>query len=198
MFYQVVKILCAVKLATLRRWKVHGRIDLPKGTGAVVVANHISYLDPIAIGCAIDRKINFMGKAELFEIPVLNIIIKALGTFPVHRSGNDREAIRHSVMLLKSGQLVGIFPEGTRSLSRQLLDFHTGPVFIALKAGVPIIPVALKGTQGFWGRVQIYIGQPMTFPELYGRKLSKAGMEEITRQVRDEVARLLAAGGRER
>lgn len=196
MFYQMAKTISTAVLATVRRWEVRGRVDLPAGTGAIVVANHVSYWDPVAISCAMDRNISFMAKADLFKIPLLGTFLTAVGTFPVSRDGHDREAIRHSLSLLRSGQLVGIFPEGTRSKTGQLMEFHTGPVFIALKAGVPVIPVGLVGTPGVVGKLIVIIGKPLTFPNYYGRKVTRSEMESLSSMLAAEVKQLIASGGR--
>ena len=194
MFYQMAKTISTAVLATVRRWEVRGGIDLPAGTGAIVVANHVSYWDPVAISCAMDRNISFMAKADLFKIPLLGPFLTAVGTFPVSRDGNDRDAIRHSLSLLRAGQLVGIFPEGTRSKTGKLMEFHTGPIFIALKAGVPVISVGLVGTPGFLGKITVTIGKPMTFTDYYGRKVSRNEMEYLSSLLAAEVKRLIASG----
>ncbi len=192
MFYRVAKIICRVVLLVIRRWKIIGNPRLPEGQGMVLIANHVSYWDPVVIGCAINRKIFFMAKAELFRIPVLAFIIKKLGAFPVHRSGADRTSIKRALELLQGGNVVGLFPEGTRSKSGELLNPHLGAAMLALKGGVPLLPVAVSGTKGFFGQVKVVIGKPMHFTAQNRRKVSRAEMESVSREAMEEIGRLLA------
>lgn len=192
MFYQVAKVICRTVLLVVRRWKVIGDSRLPPGQGLILIANHASYWDPVVIGCAIDRNIFFMAKAELFKIPVLSFIIKRLGAFPVHRTGADRASIKQALELLEGGNVVGIFPEGTRSKTGEFLNPHLGAAMLALKGGVPLLPVAVSGTKGFWGQVKVVIGKPMHFTAHNRRKVSRAEMESVSREAMEEIGRLLA------
>ncbi len=192
MFYRVAKIICRLVLLLLRRWKVTGSTKLPAGQGMVVVANHVSYWDPVVVGCALDRKIFFMAKAELFKIPVLGFIITKLGAFPVQRQGADRSSIMKALELLKAGRLVGIFPEGTRSKSGKLLDPHLGAAMLALKGGVPLLPVAVSGTRGVLGQVKVVIGKPMYFKAHNPRKVSRSELQSVSEEIMREIGRLLA------
>lgn len=192
MFYRLAKLICRFFLFIIRRWKVYGNAKLPSGQGILLVANHISYWDPVVIGCAIDRRIFFMAKAELFKIPVLSYIITTLGAFPVQREGTDRSSIRRALELLGSEKVVGIFPEGTRSKSGELLNPHLGAAMLALKGGVPLLPVAVSGTKGFVSQIKVSIGEPMYFTAQNRRKIARAEMELVSRELMEEIERLLS------
>ncbi len=130
----------------LFRWKVEGLKNIPAQGGAIIAANHISLWDPPLLGTALERPIHFMAKEELFKNGLLRIIISALNAFPVKRGSADRNAIRNALSLLERGQLLGLFPEGTRSKTGELGKAEAGISMIALKANVPIIPTAIIGT----------------------------------------------------
>ncbi|HBX24326.1 MAG TPA: 1-acyl-sn-glycerol-3-phosphate acyltransferase [Desulfotomaculum sp.] len=192
MIYIVAKFICRTVLLVIRRWKVIGDPHLPPGQGLILVANHVSYWDPVVIGCAIDRNIFFMAKAELFHIPGLAWLVKKLGAFPAQRSGGGRTSIKRALELVESGNVVGIFPEGTRSKTGELLNPHLGAAMLALKGGVPLLPVAVSGTKGFWGQVKVVIGKPLYFDTPNRRKVSRAEMESVSRKAMEEIGRLLA------
>ena len=191
MFYRITWCLCRAVLRVLRRWEVEGAGNLPAAGGVLVASNHVSYWDPLVVGCALHRRIHYMGKAELFRIPVLKTIIVALGTFPVHREAFARDAIRATLELLAQGRVVGIFPEGTRSKSGELLKPQLGAALVALKGGVPILPVGLLGTRGVFGKVRVRIGKPLYFPEYAGKRPSKEVLEEVSNRVMGEIRALL-------
>ncbi|KAF1086475.1 1-acyl-sn-glycerol-3-phosphate acyltransferase [Sporotomaculum syntrophicum] len=191
MFYSVSKAICLVYLKLVRRLKIIGDPKLPANQGIIVVSNHISYLDPVVVGCILNRRISYMGKAELFKIPVLSFIIKKLGTFPVDREGIKPSSIRRALDLLNDGKVVGIFPEGTRSQTSEMLNPHLGAAMLALKGGVPLLPVALSGTKGFWSQVKVNVGRPMNLTTPKRRKISKEEMEHISRELITEISRLL-------
>ena len=128
------------------RWRVEGVENIPQTGGVLLVANHASYLDPPLLGSAASRPVHFMAKAELFKFPVLSWALPRVKAFPVRRGAADRTAIRTAIELLRQGEVVGIFPEGTRTPTGELLPPQRGAGLIALRAGVPVVPVALVGT----------------------------------------------------
>ncbi|SFF94789.1 1-acyl-sn-glycerol-3-phosphate acyltransferase [Desulfotomaculum arcticum] len=190
MLYGFAKFVCRAILL-LRRWEITGNGHLPPGQGMIVVANHVSYWDPVVVGCALNRRIYFMAKAELFDIPVLAVLINKLGAFPVQRDGADRSSIRRALELLDAGKVVGIFPEGTRSKTGELLNPHMGAAMLAIKGGVPLLPVAVSGTRGFWGKVRVNLGQPINTSASNRRKVSRTELAELSHDVMEEIKHLL-------
>jgi len=130
-------------LPLLGRWRVTGRENIPKTGGVILAPNHVSYADPPVVGAAVSRRVRFMAKSELFRIPALGTIIRNVGAFPVKQATADRSALRKAIELLETGEVVCIFPEGTRSLGGTLLKAELGIAMIAVKAKVPIVPIAL-------------------------------------------------------
>lgn len=192
MFYRVARAAARGVLTVLRRWEIQGEENIPASGGVVVISNHISYWDPVVIGCVLPRRINFIAKAELFNIPVFGRIITRLGAFPVRRDNPNPAAIRRALELLKAGEMIGIFPEGTRSRTNELMAPHQGAAMLALKGGVPILPIAVSGTRGVFGKVRVNIGEPMEFASMYRKKLIKTELEKVSRETMAEIGRLLA------
>ena len=112
----------------------------------MIAANHIAGDDPLVLGYACPRSIRFMAKIELWRIPVLRTIMPHTGAFPVRRGAADRDAIRMGRDVLASGNLLGVFVEGTRQTSDEIGDARTGAAMLAVLAGAPIIPVCIYGT----------------------------------------------------
>jgi 1-acyl-sn-glycerol-3-phosphate acyltransferase len=188
MFYRLTLVLCRFILFLLRRWRVFGKENIPPDGGLVVVSNHVSYWDPVVVGCALPRKIFFMAKAELFSVPVLGLVLSNLGVFPVYRKGSDARAIKKALQFLRQGQVVGIFPEGTRSHTGKLLPPHVGVAMLALHGGVPVLPVAVIGTRGVFGRVKVIIGRPLDFS---GFEKSKEQYRVVCDVVMREISNLI-------
>lgn len=128
------------------RYRVEGLEKVPKSGGVLLVANHAHLLDPPLVGSANRRQVHFMAKDELFHMPFLRWALPKIGTFPVRRGAADRKAIRTAIELLSQGKVVAIFPEGTRTQTGELLEPQRGAGLIALRAGVPVIPVGITGT----------------------------------------------------
>ena len=158
-----------------------------------MASNHVSYWDPVAVGSALNRQVFFMAKWELFKIPILAPLIRSFGAFPVKRNVRDRNAIHNAIQLLKSGKVVGIFPEGTRSHTEDMLPPHTGMVLLASKADAPILPVAVEGTRGIVGKVRVYIGKPIDIKDYSGpeKKPDREKYVEISTIIMGEIKKLL-------
>jgi len=135
------------------RYRARGAENLPREGGYVLAAGHVSNLDPWALGLHIwpRRFLRFMAKSELFWFP-LSLALSGVGAFKVHRGQADREAIATAVALAREGNVIGMFPEGTRRKKglrkKYEAQAHTGAARIALEAGVPLVPVGIKGTDG--------------------------------------------------
>lgn len=191
MFYRFARWLCRIILIVLRRWEVRGAENLPAEGPVIVTANHVSYWDPVVVGCALSRQVFFMAKAELFRFPVFASILRTLGAFPVHRHRLDRQALRRAQQELEKGHVLGVFPEGTRSNSDAFLKPHLGAALLAVKHGVPVLPVALHGTRGLYGKVRVRIGKPLRFAREGGEKPSKERLEAVAQEIMERIGALL-------
>lgn len=160
--YVILRWLVSLVYGLLFSIRVHGRRELPPG-GCLVVANHFSAWDPPLVGIVFSRPLYYMAKEELLRIPLLGRILRWAGAFPVRRDGRDRQALLRALRLLQEGHAVVMFPEGTR-YSRDAQGrpgkARPGAALLALKAGVPVVPVAIRGQYRFRGGIHVVIGEP--------------------------------------
>lgn len=149
------RFVAGVILFLLGPMRVRGKRNIPKTGGLLILSNHLADVDPVAIQVACGRAIYFMGKSELFEMPVLGTFIRWFRAFPVKRGEPDRNAIKKAVAYLKAGQAVCVFPEGELSEGGALLPLKPGVALIARMADVPVICAGIKGTNRIlpYGRV---------------------------------------------
>jgi len=159
------------------RYRVSGRGNLPVRGPVLLAPNHIADLDPPVVMLSANRPLWFMAKRELFEMPVLGNFIRFAQAFPVERGGADRVALKRAENLLKAGQGVVVFPEGRLSESGELQPLLPGVALLALRAGVPVVPVGLCGTNAIlpygqtiprptWSSVRVHFGKPLDFSDL--------------------------------
>jgi 1-acyl-sn-glycerol-3-phosphate acyltransferase len=179
------------------RLRARGLENLPAG-GFVLAANHTSNFDPWAIGMPLwpRRQLRFMGKSELFN-PVLSPILRAGGAFPVRRGEGDLEAIRQAVELVREGEIVVMFPEGTRRrkglIKKHQPRSHSGAARIALAAKAPLVPAAIKGTDRLTrlGPLRVVYGRPLPLDDVRGLEVKEAS-RVATERLMEEIARLEA------
>jgi 1-acyl-sn-glycerol-3-phosphate acyltransferase len=134
-------------LNTYFRGKIYGANRVPRSGGYIAVCNHASYFDPPILSNCLGRPVAFMAKEELFRVPLLKQAIELYGAYPVKRSQSDRSAIRSALKVLENGWIAGIFLDGTRTKDGKIHQPKLGAALIAAKAGVPLIPVSLWGTE---------------------------------------------------
>jgi len=191
MFYLIARVVCRLVLAFVRQWEVSGRDNMPAHGGVVIVSNHTSYWDPVIVGCSFDRRVSYMGKAELFnKNPVFTWLIRALGSFPIKRGKSDREALKFAINHLKSDGIIGLFSGGWRSTTGDLQGARRGAAMLAAKAGVPILPVGIKGARG-WGRVVVKVGKPIDTVFYSDQKVNKETLDDISRVFMNSIEELL-------
>lgn len=176
--YWLSYILGNIYLKLIHRIKIKGKDNIPQKGPIIIVSNHVNYLDPPIIGCVINRQVRFMAKKELFKNRILRYILKKMGTFPVKRGVPDKSAIRKSLQILKDGQVLGMFPEGTRVKGDKLGDAKPGVTLIALMSESPILPVGIKHSDQN-NPLRVSIGKPFLLDNYYDRKLSREEKSEI-------------------
>ena len=177
------------------RCRITGLENIP-ATGAVLAPNHQSFWDIPLIAVMVPRRVHFMAKEELFRVPVFGAIIRSLLAFPVKRGAPDRTAIRHAIEMLQENDLVVVFPEGTRSKTGLLGPFAPGAALIAMKAGVPMVPVGLIATNrifrngGLLPRIEIHFDKPVsTISPTSGD--GRKSLEEVGQEVRISIEQML-------
>jgi 1-acyl-sn-glycerol-3-phosphate acyltransferase len=146
MTYWLMRALFIVLFRLLGGWEVEGRENVPPSGAVLLTPNHLSFLDPPLVGCALRRPGWFMAKAELFEIPGLRWLIRGMHAYPVKRGVPDRASVKRTLQYLKDGEIVCVFPEGTRSVTGELGPVEMGIGMLAVKSGAPVVPVGLRGT----------------------------------------------------
>lgn len=157
------------------RVKITGRKNIPEGA-AVVCANHTSLLDPFFLAAAfgVREPLVFMAKIELFRIPVIGSILRAIDAIPVDRGSTTVATLRNAINCLKEGRKVMIFPEGTRVLGEaDVSGAKTGAAMIACRAEAPMLPVYMSAKKRIFGRVNITIGKPVATDSFEGSGSAK-------------------------
>ncbi len=186
--YNLIALLSWPVLRGLYRLRARGRENLPADGGFVLACNHISNLDPWPLGLPIwpKRFLRFMAKSELYWWP-LRYLINGAGAFPVRRGQHDLAAIETAVRLAREGYPVVMFPEGTRRRKGLVKRFEarprSGAARIALEAGVPLVPAAVKGTDQLLrlGRLRVAYGAPVDVEDLRGKEVAEAAQEATER-----------------
>lgn len=170
--------------------RVYGAERMPMTGGLVVAANHFSWIDPPALGVASPRTLYFMAKVEAHRVPGLGQLVRTFGAFPVRRGESDRDAVRTMRQIVRDGNALGMFAEGTRQQTGVPGSVQPGAAMVAINEAVPVIPVALHGSQtwrlGNFAPVSIAWGQPMVlegFPR--GGKGYREASLEIEREIRE-------------
>ncbi len=205
MWYKVGVYLLKPLFYGFLRLKVVGRESIPREGGLIVAANHLSYLDPPLVGLSLwpYRKLHYVAKRELFKIPFLGFILRLVNAFPVKRGKPDRIAMERALRLLRKGEAVCIFPEGTRSINGRLQRPELGISLLVLRSGAPVLPIAVINTDKALPRgaiilhpakIRVYIGQAFHPTREGDPKYLK---EEIAKQVMKRIGELLERGKKE-
>ncbi|WP_282140644.1 lysophospholipid acyltransferase family protein [Cytobacillus oceanisediminis] len=186
--YSFAKAAVYGVLKPIYRFEVIGKENFPAEGGVLLCSNHIDNLDPPVVGINAPRPVYFMAKEELFNVPVLGKILPDLNAFPVKRGMSDREALRKGLGILKEGNVLGLFPEGTRSKTGQLGRGLAGAGFFALRSEANVVPCAIIGPYKAFSRLKVVYGKPIDMKELRERK---ASAEETTELIMSEIRKLI-------
>ncbi len=199
-FYYVARMIMKSLLLLLTRWQVSGRQNVPGQGPLLVVVNHLHLADPPLVAVSLPRKSIFMAKKELFQSAFSRYFVSRFGAFPVSRGRLDRETLRQAERTLADGQVLIMFPEGTRSKKAQLQPALPGVTMIAVRSGAPILPIGISGTEKlknatWWlrrPRITVNIGTPFHLPPVNG-KLSKTETARLTSLIMTRISELLPA-----
>jgi len=195
--YRFLRILGWIITHLVCRYHVTGRDHVPASGQLLIVANHLSWFDPILLGIVLSRRTWFFTKIEMFSWPVVGWLCKVTGQIPVHRGEGDRAALEKTLTYLREGKALIFFPEGTVERQEQMIAAHTGVAMLALRSGATLLPVAHTGTRrilrrgrGWFPRVTVKIGKPYV-PVLPEGVARKAGLQAITQEVMQHIAEML-------
>ncbi len=195
MIYKVAKVIFYIFCKIYFRLEVKGADNVPKKGGVLVASNHSSFLDPVIVGVGIFRPTYYLTKQSLFDIPILGLLIRSLHTIPVRREQVSISTFKELIKSLHSKKVIILFPEGTRSTDGKLGQGKLGVGMLALKTGVPIVPVYIDGAvnafpkHGKWiypKKIRVVFGKPImpnsrdvAMQRLYYQKISTQVMESI-------------------
>ena len=163
--------------------RVYGEERMPPSGGLVVAANHFSWIDPLALGVASPRTLYYLAKVEAHRVPGLGQLMRAFGAFPIRRGESDRDAVRTMREIVRDGNALGMFAEGTRQRTGVPGPAQPGAAMVAITEGVPVVPAAIHGSHewrlGNFKPVSVAWGEPLTFDGLPrgGRGYREASLE---------------------
>src|SRR3989304_10612017 len=204
MFYDVTCFFIGIFARLLFPLRIIGSENIPEEGGVIIAANHLSYLDIPLLGYSINRTrrrhADFMAKKELFAIPVIGFLFQKLSSFPIDREKVDRAGLREAVKRLRSGRMIAIYPEGTRSRDGRLHAGKPGVGMVVRMSGKKVVPVVIQGTDkalppGRWlarpNPVTDNFGRPLDFGDIGSGGSGgneREGAEQITKVIMDHIA----------
>ncbi|GAC1463521.1 MAG: hypothetical protein NVSMB9_01080 [Isosphaeraceae bacterium] len=190
LWYEMIRLPSFVLLTALSDFRAGGRHHIPATGGALLISNHVSYLDVFVLGLSFPRPLNYVARSTLF-VPILGPLIRWGGGFPINREGMGASGLKETLRRLRKGGIVLLFPEGTRSADGRLMDLKSGISVLARKARVPIIPAAIAGTFDAWPRDQ-WLPRPHSLRIEYGPAIDPAVIadlpsEDLTRLLQERL-----------
>lgn len=183
-FYSFIYKIFSRPVRWIWRVSAEGVENVPE-EGCLLICNHTSFSDVLALEVATGRQVFFMGKKELFKIPLLKQLITALGAFPVDRGGADVTSIKRTISEIKEGHMVGVFPQGTRHpyVDPRTTEVKGGVSMIAVRASCPVLPVFIDSEAGrtkAFKRNRVIIGSPISIEELTSAAASHRDYQGMT------------------
>ncbi len=175
LFYVVARFCCRMTGVVFLRYRARGMQHIPATGGALVCSNHQSYFDPVAVGIAFRRRLNYLARSTLFRSRLFGWLIHYLDAIPIERDGMGLAGLKETMRRLRRGEMVLIFPEGTRTADGELQRLKPGFLVVARRCKVPLLPVAVDGAYQAWPRhakwprltrVAVAIGPPISPEEL--------------------------------
>jgi len=188
--YPLGRFIANGVLFPIYQFNVIGKENMPSEGGVLLCTNHIHNFDPEVVGITSPRPIHFMAKEELFSVPILGKILPHINAFPVKRGMSDRGALRKGLGILKEGNVLGLFPEGTRSKTGELGEGLAGAGFFALRSNADVIPCAIIGPYKPFKRLKIVYGKQINMEEY---RKNKATPEQATELIMNEIQNLILA-----
>lgn len=185
--YLVAKFIAWIFIHIRCRVKVVGKKNIPAQGGVILCSNHISLLDPIVMGVTVSRPIHFMAKKELFKPGIVSWFFKSVNAFPVDRTTTDLSSYKKAISLLRDGNVMGIFAQGTRIKDGDLKSAKQGTAMFALKAGVPVVPVGIVSSYKLFGKVKISYGEPIYFNEFKDKRIKTDVLEQVTEKITAQI-----------
>lgn len=185
-FYRFAKFVVRIYYNLFFKVKIVGLDNLPKDGGYMLAPNHLSMHDPPLLGGFFPRlDLYAMSKKEAFDVWILKPILPRINVFPVDREGNDITAIKTSLKILKRGDGLLIFPEGTRNKKTDgtPLEAKPGVALLAIKAKVPVVPITIDSTYKLFSQIVITYHPPVSLKEYEGQKLDTETYQEITQDI---------------
>lgn len=187
----IVWVLYLVISKILFFLKIEGKENIPKDRNCVMMGNHQHIFDPLMLAlCVPDREIHFMGKKELWNNKLLGWAFTKVHGFPVDRGNIDMAAIRTAMGVLKDGNTLGIFPEGTRSKTGHMLPLLGGASMLALRSKCDVVPVYIDGNYKPFRRMVVRVGKPIEMDDLLAGRVTKDACDELNHRIEAEFVRL--------
>ncbi len=191
--YKLIRFFSVIYLKIFFRFKVYGKENVPETGNIIICANHSSNNDTLMLAMATKREIHFMAKEELFRNPILRWVFTKAHAIRVNRDGNDSLAIRSAIRVLNSGEVLGIFPQGTRDKGgiHKPDSFKSGVATLSVKTCSPVIPVFISEEYKLFRRSSVYVGSPLNTWEDAPRRPDQAYYDNIANgMIRDAIIAL--------
>jgi 1-acyl-sn-glycerol-3-phosphate acyltransferase len=198
-FYRLFRGLVVGVCVSYTRARVIGKHNIPQSGAFLLAPIHRSNIDTPLAAAVTARRMRFMGKDSIWKIKPIGWIISSLGAFPVTRGSADREALKRCIAVLEAGEPLVLFPEGTRQSGPRVQPLFDGAAYVAVKAGVPIIPVGIGGSEGVMpkGSKMIYprkcvivIGEPIMAVADESGRIPRSAVKDLTVQLSTDLQRL--------
>ena len=190
--YAWLRVFCRLVGVVCFRIRVFGRENLPADGGALVCANHQSFFDPVLVGLICNRRMNYLARSTLFHFALLRWLIEFLDAIPIDREGVGLGGLKETLRRLKRGEMVLIFPEGTRSRDGEVAPLKPGFCAVARRAKVALVPIGLDGAYDAWprntklprrSRIHLSVGEPI-LPDTIATLTDEELVAELERRIR--------------